>query len=585
MKNKKFESVIVSFSSYAVAFLSVAICLIVALTQAIYVPTFHLDGAFQTASGLYRLDFGHLPGRDFYPYLGVGPLLLIFPFYKIFGGDLFATVAAAKFVTIFFSWAAIVTLWHFILRPLNVIHSIAGGALILFGINFLSGHFSLPNVLAFGFEPGNSLRPIRSVIPYLVALFIFFLIKNITNNIACNLLFAVTLGSILLWSNDFAIPTFGLFLIFIIFYKYFFEKNWVSNSLLITIASISVWFFLMSLVTAGHAFDLFKYNFFDIAKDQWWYFAPYRPSSRILEISDLTKLFSIKNYFSICVLLAVFFLAIKTRLIEHWLIFTIGLTSFTGGSVASVGGYLGEYFNAFYFWSVATSLIFSLKVLRLLISYRKSYAFFRPYKLYSLKLHILGLLMIGSILSITLHDYREKLSQAQADLSKFYVDEFGAYLDVSFLEYIDYARKNRELIAIEEYWGLWNSLNRRSSIWPVDSVIHALGNIREITKNSLKNADLIITTRYLTSPAWQPWNLSQNYWFYDELISSWKPIFKSPTTIVWSRSYERQAFERVACHVSTDKSSITLPQSGPGFYRITIEYFSVGGGGETSSNV
>lgn len=39
-------------------------------------PTNNIDGAFQTASGLYRLNSGDLPGEDFYPYLRIGPILL-----------------------------------------------------------------------------------------------------------------------------------------------------------------------------------------------------------------------------------------------------------------------------------------------------------------------------------------------------------------------------------------------------------------------------------------------------------------------------------------------------------------------------
>ena len=51
-------------------------------------PVFHLDGAFQTASGLFRLHAGQLPGKNFFPYLGVGPLLVLFPLFEIFGATI-----------------------------------------------------------------------------------------------------------------------------------------------------------------------------------------------------------------------------------------------------------------------------------------------------------------------------------------------------------------------------------------------------------------------------------------------------------------------------------------------------------------
>ena len=575
MSGKRVSSLILSLSKYAAVFLSLAICIVTALASSVHVPTFHLDGAFQTASGLFRLESGQLPGRDFYPYLGVGPLLAIFPIYKIFGGDLAATVAAAKFVTIFLSWMAVATLWHFVLRPTNVIYSLIGGSLILFGIDLIASQSLLSNLLGFDLEPGNSLRPVRAMLPYLVALSIYFLIKTITHVNARNFLISATLGIALLWSNDFAIPTFGIFLLFVFFWFYCFERNWVRHASIIAATSIVVWFVVLSLVTAGHPIDLLKYNFLDVAKDQWWYFSPYGSSTRIFEVSQLSRLFSTENYFPLFVLFVTLLLAIKTRLIENYLIFSIGLTLFAGGSLASMGGHLGGYFGGFYFWGIVTALIFSLKALTLVANTGKWLAFFRP-----CWMHISGLLIIGLMASVALQDYKRNVKQAQADQTKFYVDEFGAYLDVSFREYIDYARQNSDYIAIEDYWGLWNSLNRSFPPWPVDSVIHALGNVREISRDSLKKADLIITTRYSTSTTWQPWNLSQNYWFYDDLIANWAPILTSPTTIVWKRAHDRSAFLRVACHVSADENSFTLPQSALGFYRITLGYSSVGGGGD-----
>src|SRR3712207_3753669 len=64
--------------------------LVVAVTQAWRwwheVPTFHMDGAFQTASGLYRLADGQWPGRGFFPYLGIAPVPVLYPGFALPGG-------------------------------------------------------------------------------------------------------------------------------------------------------------------------------------------------------------------------------------------------------------------------------------------------------------------------------------------------------------------------------------------------------------------------------------------------------------------------------------------------------------------
>ncbi|HQU09174.1 MAG TPA: hypothetical protein PLV25_04345, partial [Opitutales bacterium] len=59
--------------------------------QSLDIPIKHLDGAYQTASGLCRLAQGQMPGRDFYPYLGLGPIYFIYPLFLIAGKQIAAS--------------------------------------------------------------------------------------------------------------------------------------------------------------------------------------------------------------------------------------------------------------------------------------------------------------------------------------------------------------------------------------------------------------------------------------------------------------------------------------------------------------
>lgn len=61
----------------------------------LYSPTNHLDGAFQTAAGLFKIKAGQTPGIDFFPYLGIGPLTLLYPFFIFAGSNLAASVRAS----------------------------------------------------------------------------------------------------------------------------------------------------------------------------------------------------------------------------------------------------------------------------------------------------------------------------------------------------------------------------------------------------------------------------------------------------------------------------------------------------------
>ena len=170
-------------------------------------------------------------------------------------------------------------------------------------------------------------------------------------------------------------------------------------------------------------------------------------------------------------------------------------------------------------------LIFGLLKGILLINNRTIKNIFYILKKISLKFIILFLFVETVYVYI---EYRNLLISHERDSSKFYVTEFGLYLNSEWKEYIDFSRENREKNVIEEYWGLWSALNRSFPEWPVDSSIHALGKVRKRAKESLSRADIIISTRYKTSTTWQPWNLTMNFWFYDELISRWEPKQTSP---------------------------------------------------------
>lgn len=166
--------------------------------------------------------------------------------------------------------------------------------------------------------------------------------------------------------------------------------------------------------------------------------------------------------------------------------------------------------------------------------------------------------------------------------NNIYVDEFGGFIDVSYIDYLNYARQNRSLTAVEDYWGLWSALNRTFSPCPADAVIHALGNLREICNSSLESADLIVTTNPTAiNPGIQTlwtWIFSHNFWFYDDLIVQWEPSFISPTTVVWKRAYVRSAYETVQCLVSSNKRGITIRPSDLGVYKVTLGYSSTGKG-------
>ena len=179
------------------------------------VPTLHLDGAFQTFSGLQRLADGQFPGADFFTYLGIGPLWLLFPAFLLAGGDLCASVFAATYMTLLAAELVVAVLvllaagrrsWWLGLAvaPLPTI------AAWFFLVRRPEAFPDLSAMLA----PGNSLRPVRALAPYLIAL-AALLVAGVRWRPRVR---AVVLGAVagvvgVTWSNDFGLVAMVLFLV------------------------------------------------------------------------------------------------------------------------------------------------------------------------------------------------------------------------------------------------------------------------------------------------------------------------------------------------------------------------------------
>jgi hypothetical protein len=528
----------------------------------------------------------------------------LFPFFKTFGANISASVFSAQLVVLLIGALSTALIWQLIWRPRSFITSLAAGSLLFLMPIGVASYFSLPihKWMMFSVSPGNSLRPLRAAAPYIVAIIYYFFIFHIGTARNKYIFSGLLTGSILLWSNDFAIPSAGLLAFFIFANALYRNEFQLRNVLVYSVATILSWATLLALATHGHPIELLQYNFLDVAQDQWWFFGPYGESTRIFNLQQLTRLFSQENYIPLFVLALIAILTLRTRLIEHALLLWIGAVLFAGGVVASVGGHLGGYFGGFYFWGMmATCVGFSRLVwlgFRKISDYKsqvtnhksqvkshKSQITNHKSQVKSQKSKvkiILALILLGASMLLminALNNLRSGLSSAKNDPNRFYVSELGGYLGNEWKDYIDLAEQTKETGVFEEYWGLWSATQKTFPSWPVDSVIHALGGTRKTATKDLQGAGIIISTRNSTSPEWQPWNLSQNYWFYENLLKDWTLSALSPTTIVWRKSEHSRLFKDVDCTVGNNGSpSLILRAQNPGFYEIDMQYGFSGSG-------
>ena len=91
--------------------------------------------------------------------------------------------------------------------------------------------------------------------------------------------------------------------------------------------------------------------------------------------------------------------------------------------------------------------------------------------------------------------------------------------------------------------------------------------------DAINNAQIIIVTKNEMSVTWQPWNISQNYWFYKSVLEGWEIVAESPTSIVFERRRGvGPGWQSIGCSVSADHRIIIVDTHITGFYEINLHY-------------
>lgn len=555
---------------FTLLFIIVDLCVAVVfgLSQSIDIPTFHLDGAYQTASGLYRLADGQWPGKDFYPYLGIGLTYLHYPFFRLAGNDLAASVFASHFL-VACSYAFVIgTISSFLARSNQFITGVYFSSVML--VITLRYYPHLPDSLIERLLPGNSLRPLRSLLPYIATVIIYFILRARLKLSSTYGLIGIVAGLCFLWSNDYGIPTSVCIIGFAIYWAYQTKTLTPRLAALIVISALLAATAGLCVATKGHGLNLLKYNFFDVGGDQFWYFAPWSAETRILTLGDLwNKLAQDFGSWSLVLLLLTTTIFFRPKL-EYVLLLVIGLALVGGGALASIGGHRDfGYLLAFFFWCKATALFGMIFFLSTVALYAA------PIKCSLRHINVwhyaaISILVGTVIFSVPIiRHYERAMKSAQSDPGRFYVYELGGYLPVEWREYVTQARESKELSVLEEYWGLWSAIARKHGVPPVDSVIHALGNTRTVFYNAINSLpDIVITTRYAMGTDWQQWSLSTNYWFYKPLMENYAPFITSPSTIVWQRAKSKDK-PPVSCIVN-EHGGVTM-SALPGYYEMSLQ--------------
>lgn len=570
-----------------------ALDLVMAIAYARYMsieaPTFHLDGSFQTASGLLRLKAGDLPGRDFFPYLGIGPVFLLFPVFILTGGVLTSSVFSAYLATVLLLALLAGVVFALALRVRSVAFVFGAAGVVLVILVLGSGRFTplpqpvqayLAPIFASGI-PGNSLRPVRAAAPMLLVAVSVLALVRLPRRWGL-VVIGVVSGCIgACWSNDFALVPTAVVVIFLL-HLGIRTRGWRVRELA-TLLVTFVGGYLVSgfATTGGHFIEYATYNFRDVLGDQFWYFGAWSAKYRVYSVGDFAEfVLKLGAAWGVPLLVGLLVLVLVRPTLRWTGITAIGWAAFLGNSVAMIGGHFDDYFLPFRTWTVIAGVAVAAAVVRagartVLRGRARASGTTAPTRV----LRVVGILAVTAVLIggavKEVHSWSAQHAFVAADTTQQYVPSLGGYLPASFAEHL--ASAPDEGSFVEEYAGLWTAVRGPNRGVKVDAVIHALGTERApFVDYVAKGTDRVVTTAPQMSQEWVSWNMSANWWLYRDLFRHFTPTVTSPNTVVWKRAATTAAAVAGRCSVAVDGQSVVVTPGSIGLTELTLHYTGPG---------
>lgn len=248
----------------------IIIALLQALQHAIDFSGWGMDGAFQLYNPLRRIAEGEIPGVDFPVFHGIGIPVVHFPFFVLFGQNIFASELARWLVSPALFMGSAVVFMKALLRSWPA--ALLGTALFL-SIDILQ----LRELIT----PGNSLLGLRSTVPVFIAAVLLWRLRGSRRTwhfievdrylITCYVL----LGLSFVMGTEQGIAAIGAFVLMRAVQAVR-RLGWSPRAaaqfavdMFATMVSVAVW---VSIITLGHPIPALEYALISVPSDQGWMF-------------------------------------------------------------------------------------------------------------------------------------------------------------------------------------------------------------------------------------------------------------------------------------------------------------------------
>ncbi|WP_123042246.1 hypothetical protein [Cohnella candidum] len=501
--------------------LALLICLHIGLFRIIYSDFFPIDGDFQNFNGYRRLFAGQIPFKDFDYYLGLGPLYSNAGLLLLLGGNFTASLFATNFLTSFMLLISIYVVSRSNRRSPRT-------SLILTVLFLMMGCGMLPYFPAFSFlayiVPGNSDRMVRAFLPFLVV-FVAFLAQRppvkgwadairgkIKHPVWISVLRGAMLGGCIPWSNDYGLSAFLAG--FILYCALKVRWNWKSllHPIVFIAGGLAGCFIMANVLTLGHFWNWFSYNFLGVASEQFWYYDT-SPSVKLLTVHDIP--------FNSSIALGLVFmgyLLLKIYRAKHtredlYLLFML-LTTLIAGYAYAFGSSKAGLF-------IPLQLVLFVSIVSKITVFRKRLA--------------MDAILVAISLALIIPPIYSTLEQMN-DTREVYVPQLHGYLKSYGPELQSVSQgllQGKKVFST--YASALEVMMNQYQPSGIDYIIHVLGDDnRERYMRSLEESkpDFVTTVREDFN-FYEIWAKRANWFFYREILQKYEPVALTPYSVIW----------------------------------------------------
>jgi hypothetical protein len=549
-----------------------------------------IDGALQTWFALDHFARGEPLGTAFQSYLGITMVLALLPVFMVFGQTLFAsTLAASVAVVVGAVGTAYAIVW--LTRVVPKARRWQVTVLLIFAF-YYAGRMAAETV-GFAwpatFDPGVSLRPLRGALPFLVLPFFVLFVRRALrgrSGLVAGLSLGLVAGAGLLWSNDAGIPlviALALGLVMALHrYVGLMARMLASFGAGVAVSAGAI----LLAVTHGAPGPWLQYNFREVAGDQFWFFAPWERSSRILGVADLPNIIRHADPLSaasLIVLTACVLWAMLQRVrgrsapVRGSAFVFVGASVIGTALIPQIGGHVGAEYNAitFVLGACAPLIIAPAGV------WQRALRVLRPIR----PVHITALTALAALFMIGTEGARLATSPARAERTA-YDPALGFFVTPAYAEDLAAMRalaaawdaasvpQDRRLLSV--YTSPLDIAARVHSPTDVGSLIHALGPDKRAAFTALvaERQVAAVTTIAPDYSGWEGWIRRANWHFFRALYANYKPTARNDQQVLWVRAEgERAASNPATCRVAARTPArivLEVTASSTGLATVTV---------------